>query len=120
MAGAVAFASAALERAIEALSSLIPGFTTMARRAEEDADAEELRRLGRTMMRIRAVLEDAADSSRARASAAARLRLRELRCVAYDAEDVVGECEYEATRRGAEALDAVRRAGSGGGHLKRG
>ncbi|KAF8697186.1 hypothetical protein HU200_036187 [Digitaria exilis] len=121
MAGAAAFASAALERAIEALSSLIPGFITMARRAEEDADAgaEELRRLGRTMLRIRAALEDAADSSRARASAAARLRLRELRCVAYDAEDLVGECGYEAARRGAVALDAVRRAGSAGGRLKR-
>nr|CAB3484310.1 unnamed protein product [Digitaria exilis] len=56
------------------------------------------------MQRIRAALEDA-DNSRARASASARLQLRELWCVAYDAEDVVGECEYEAARRGAEALD---------------
>ncbi|CAL5032501.1 unnamed protein product [Urochloa decumbens] len=118
MAGAAGFAAAALERAIGALSSLLlPGFTAVARGGEADADAEEeLRRLGRTMRRIRAALEDADDGRAAGpASAAASLRLRELRRVAYDAEDVVGECEYEAARRGAaEALDPVRRAGSGG------
>ncbi|CAL5027888.1 unnamed protein product [Urochloa decumbens] len=117
MAGAAGFAAAALERAIGALSSLpLPGFTAVAGRGTEDADAEELRRLVRTMRRIRAALEDA-DGGRAAgpASAAASLRLSELRRVAYDAEDVVGECEYEAARRGAaEALDPMRRAGSGG------
>jgi hypothetical protein len=118
MDGAAGFAAAALERAVEALSSLLPGFTAAAGHGGEEE--EELRRLGRTMRRIRAALEDHADGSRGRAarsaSAAASLRLRELRCVAYDAEDVVGECEYEAARREAEALDPVRRAG---GRLKR-
>ncbi|RLM74485.1 hypothetical protein C2845_PM15G06100 [Panicum miliaceum] len=120
MAGAAAFAAAALERAIGALSSLLPaGFTAGPRRSEEEAGAEEeLRRLERTMRRICAALEDA-DGSRGRASAAARLRLRELRCVAYDAEDVVGEWEYETARRGAEPVDPVRRSGSGGGCVKR-
>jgi hypothetical protein len=119
MDGAAGFAAAALERAVEALSSLLPGFTAAAGHGAEEEE-EELRRLGRTMRRIRAALEDDADGSRGRAarsaSAAASLRLRELRCVAYDAEDVVGECEYEAARREAEALDPVRRAG---GRLKR-
>jgi len=106
MARAVGVASAALERAIGAFSSLLPGFFPAAPHGEGDADAdvEELGQLGRTMRRIRAALDDGSPPRHARASSAvARLRLRELRALAYDAEDVVGECEYEAARRGAEA-----------------
>ncbi|KAJ1270633.1 hypothetical protein BS78_06G067600 [Paspalum vaginatum] len=77
-------------------SSLLPGFLPAPPHGEGGAgaaDVEELVRLGRTMRRIRAALDD---GSPPRASAAARLRLRELRALAYDAEDVVGECQYEA------------------------
>lgn len=84
-------------------------------------DAEELGRLVRTMRRIRAAIDDGFPSrAPGSASASARLRLRELRGLAYDAEDVVSECEYEAVRHRAEALDALGQAGSDGGRrLKR-
>jgi hypothetical protein len=117
MTGAAAFASAALERAVGTLSLLLPGFFPSARHGEEDA--EELGRLVRTMRRIRAAIDDGFPSGApGSASASAKLRLRELRGLAYDAEDVVSECEYEAVRRRAEALDAVGRAGSDGGRRR--
>lgn len=54
---------------------------------------EDLRKLERTMRRIQSILMDAGE--RDVEEHAEKLRLKELKEVAYDAEDVVGDYEYD-------------------------
>jgi Rx N-terminal domain len=61
-----------------------------------DPTLEDLKKLHRTMKRIRAILRDA--DEREITSLARRLRLSELTEVAYDAEDVIDEYQYEVLR----------------------
>jgi NB-ARC domain/Rx N-terminal domain len=61
-----------------------------------DPTLEDLKKLHRTMKRIRAILRDA--DEREITSLAQRLRLSELTEVAYDAEDVIDEYQYEVLR----------------------
>lgn len=111
------FASSAVKWAIGNLSSLLP-----AAGSSQGPDAlEELRKLERTMRRIHATLRDAEQRWNIREESA-KLRLEELKELAYDAEDVVEEYEYEVNRRKVEALErlaAVHGGGGGGGKRKR-
>ena len=63
---------------------------------------EELKQLERTMLQIRAHLHDAEEKWNIREESS-KLRLNELKEVAYDMEDVVGEYEYEVNRCRVEA-----------------
>jgi len=94
------FASLSMGRAWEKLSSFMRVFTTSSlvpssSTASHDDDLEELRKLERTMYRIRAMLDDAEEHWNIREESA-KLRLKEL---AYDIEDVVDEYEYEVLHR---------------------
>uniref|UniRef100_I1R0B0 NB-ARC domain-containing protein n=1 Tax=Oryza glaberrima TaxID=4538 RepID=I1R0B0_ORYGL len=111
------FASSALKWAIDNISSLLPP----AAGSSQGLDVlEELRKLGRTMRRIHATLHDAEQRWNIREESA-KLRLEELKELAYDAEDVVEEYEYEVNRRKVEALErlATVHGGGGGGASKR-
>jgi hypothetical protein len=110
------FASSAVKWAIGNLSSLLP-----AAGSSQGPDVlEELRKLERTMRRIHATLRDAEQRWNIREESA-KLRLEELKELAYDAEDVVEEYEYEVNRRKVEALErlAAVHGGGGGGASKR-
>ena len=101
------FASLSVGRAWEKLSSFLRVSSTApssSSSASQQDDLEELRKLERTMRRIRATLHDAEEHWNIREESA-KLRLKELKEVAYDIEDVVDEYEYEVNRCELVALD---------------
>ncbi|KAJ1275215.1 hypothetical protein BS78_05G119300 [Paspalum vaginatum] len=97
------FASLSIGRAWEKVSSFLylfcaaPSSSTSSASHQDDLD--ELRKLERTMRRIRATLHDAEEHWNIRGQSA-KLRLKELKDVAYD-----DEYEYEVNRCKIEALD---------------
>ncbi|RLM45238.1 hypothetical protein C2845_PMPSC048920 [Panicum miliaceum] len=103
------FASLSVGKAWEMLSSFLRAFPTAPSSSSsasqhQQGDLEELRKLERTMRRIRATLQDAEEHWNIREESA-KLRLKELKEVAYDIEDVVDEYEYEVNRCEVVALD---------------
>ncbi|TVU21962.1 hypothetical protein EJB05_31634 [Eragrostis curvula] len=99
------FALRSVERALDLLKSLMkmsssPSTPSCSRSQD---DMEELEQLERTMLRIRTHLRDAEEQWNIHEESS-KLRLEELKEVAYDMEDVVGEYEYEVNRRKVEAL----------------
>ncbi|CAN6371937.1 unnamed protein product [Urochloa humidicola] len=94
------FASLSVGRAWEKLSFLrlftAPSVASSSRSQEEDL--EELRRLERTVRRIRATLHDAEEHWNIREESA-KLQLKELKDLAYDIEDIVDEYKSTAVRR---------------------
>ncbi|XP_062202529.1 putative disease resistance RPP13-like protein 1 [Phragmites australis] len=98
------FLSLSVGRAWEKLTSLLHAFSASSSSSAIQDDLQELRKLERTMRRIRATLHDAEEQWNIREESA-KLRLRELKEVACDAEDVVEEYEYEVNRRKVEALE---------------
>ncbi|KAL5205147.1 hypothetical protein ABZP36_010018 [Zizania latifolia] len=119
------FASAAVKWALDKLSSLLPLTLTSPTAAAAAAsnvqgELENLRMLERTMRRIHATLHDAEQHWNIREESA-KLRLQELKDLAYDAEDVVEEYEYEVNRFKVEAFErlAAVRGGAGGGSSMR-
>lgn len=119
------FASVAIEGALDSLSSLLqlqanptPPVTTAAAvppvetsHSSVKGGLEDLRALEGTMRRIHATLRDAEQRWNTREKSA-KLRLEEIKELAYDAEEVVDEYQYEVTRRKVEATAAQ---GGGGG-----
>uniref|UniRef100_A0A0E0J211 NB-ARC domain-containing protein n=1 Tax=Oryza nivara TaxID=4536 RepID=A0A0E0J211_ORYNI len=119
------FASMAIEGALDSLSSLLqlqanptPPVTTAAAvppvetsHSSVKGELEDLRALEGTMRRIHATLRDAEQRWNTREKSA-KLRLEEIKELAYDAEEVVDEYQYEVTRRKVEATAAQ---GGGGG-----
>jgi hypothetical protein len=105
------FATLAIRKALDKLSSILPARSLLASsssaaamvRQGQEQDLEDLRMLERTMHRIHATLKDAEQHWDIR-DESAKLRLKELKELAYDAEDVVDEYEYEVNRCKAEAL----------------
>ncbi|KAF0888826.1 hypothetical protein E2562_019337 [Oryza meyeriana var. granulata] len=102
------FASLAIRKALDKLSSFLaaslPGSSSSSPtsgRARQEQDLEDLRTLERTMRRIHATLHDAEQHWIIREEST-KLRLKELKDLAYDAEDVVDE--YELKRQKVEAL----------------
>ncbi|XP_006663461.1 putative disease resistance RPP13-like protein 1 [Oryza brachyantha] len=92
------FASMAVKWALDKLSSLLaPAAASSSSPAVVWQGLEDLRKLERTMRRIQATLADAEEHWDVREESA-KLRLRELRELAYGAEDVVEEYEYEVSR----------------------
>ena len=71
---------------------------------------EELERLVRTLKRIKATLYDAEE--REIRDRSVKLWLKELKKVAYDAEDVLSEYRYEVTRVQVEERKAFQDSGS--------
>ncbi|KAF8694034.1 hypothetical protein HU200_038484 [Digitaria exilis] len=101
------FASLSIGKAWEKLSSLLRVFSMVpssSSSASQQEDLEELRKLERTMRRIRATLHDAEEHWNIREESA-KLRLKELKEVAYDIEDLVDEYDYEANRCKVLSLD---------------
>jgi hypothetical protein len=114
------FASMAIEWAIDKLYSLLPAClvstpasSSSSAAPAESEDLEVLKRLERTMHRIHATLHDAEEQWNIREETA-KLRLKELKKVAYDAEDVVDEYGYEMTRHKVEAFEQSARANRSG------
>lgn len=107
------FATLAIRKALDKLSSILPAISLLASsssaaamvRQGHEQDLEDLRMLERTMHRIHATLKDAEQHWDIR-DESAKLRLKELKELAYDAEDLVDEYEYEleVNRCKAEAL----------------
>uniref|UniRef100_A0A0E0BJ70 NB-ARC domain-containing protein n=1 Tax=Oryza glumipatula TaxID=40148 RepID=A0A0E0BJ70_9ORYZ len=107
------FATLAIRKALDKLSSILPAISLLASsssaaamvRQGHEQDLEDLRMLERTMHRIHATLKDAEQHWNIH-DESAKLRLKELKELAYDAEDVVDEYEYEleVNRCKAEAL----------------
>uniref|UniRef100_A0A0D9XS92 NB-ARC domain-containing protein n=1 Tax=Leersia perrieri TaxID=77586 RepID=A0A0D9XS92_9ORYZ len=89
----------AVSNAVNKLSSILP--PTASSEAQQQ-DLDDFRMLEATMRRIHAALHlhDAGDI---REEKSAKLRLEELKELAYDAEEVVEEYEYEVNRRKAVA-----------------
>ncbi|KAF2910926.1 putative disease resistance RPP13-like protein 1 [Oryza sativa Japonica Group] len=103
------FASMAVKWAIDKLSSLLTPVrqTPVASSSSSSSSSQgldDLRMLERTMRRIHATLMDAEEHWNIREESA-KLRLRELKELAYGAEDVVEEYEYEVNRCRLEAAD---------------
>lgn len=93
------FASMAVKWAIDKLSSLLTPVrqTPVASSSSSSSSSQgldDLRMLERTMRRIHATLMDAEEHWNIREESA-KLRLRELKELAYGAKDVVEEYEYE-------------------------
>lgn len=109
------FASMAIKWAIQKLACMVstpmPSSSSAAPAASEDL--EVLKRLERTMHRIHATLHDAEEHWNIREETA-KLRLKELKKVAYDAEDVVDEYDYEMARHKVEAFEQSARANRSG------
>ncbi|XP_078152837.1 putative disease resistance protein RGA1 isoform X2 [Carex rostrata] len=78
-------------------------------RGRARAVREDLERLMRTLERIKATLYDAEE--REVKDRSVKLWLKELRKVAYDAEDVLSEYQYEVTRVQVEARKASEASG---------
>ncbi|XP_062202287.1 putative disease resistance protein RGA3 isoform X2 [Phragmites australis] len=108
---AALFAAMAVERALDNLSSLLPATPTSTPLAAAAASGglEDLRMLEPTMGRIHAALHDAEQHWNLREESA-KLRLKELKDLAYDAEDVVEGYEYHVSRCRVEDLDRSRSA----------
>uniref|UniRef100_A0A0D3HLZ2 AAA+ ATPase domain-containing protein n=1 Tax=Oryza barthii TaxID=65489 RepID=A0A0D3HLZ2_9ORYZ len=109
------FASMAIKWAIQKLACMVstpmPSSSSAAPAASEDL--EVLKRLERTMNRIHATLHDAEEHWNIREETA-KLRLKELKKVAYDAEDVVDEYDYEMALHKVEAFEQSARANRSG------
>ena len=103
-------------------TNLLPSITTSAQspsssssnsnnceRGRARAVEEDLERLMRTLERIKATLYDAEE--REIRDCSVKLWLKELRKVAYDAEDVLSEYQYEVTRVQVEARKASEASG---------
>ena len=104
------FASMAVKWAIDKLSSLLTPVrqTPVASSSSSSSSCQgldDLRMLERTMRRIHATLMDAEEHWNIREESA-KLRLRELKELAYGAEHVVEEYEYEVNRCRLEAADS--------------
>uniref|UniRef100_A0A0E0R8M7 Disease resistance N-terminal domain-containing protein n=1 Tax=Oryza rufipogon TaxID=4529 RepID=A0A0E0R8M7_ORYRU len=94
-------ASLAIRKALEKLSSylaasLSASSSSTSGRARHDKDLEDLRMLERTMRRIHATVHDAEQHWNIREEST-KLRLKELKDLAYHAEDVVDA--YEMNRQ---------------------
>lgn len=102
------FASMSVGRAWEKLTSFMKTFSTLSAPSSSSSgsqeDLEELMKMERTMRRIRAVLHDAEEHWNIREESS-KLKLQELKEVAYDMEDVVDEYEYEVNRCEVKALE---------------
>lgn len=104
------FASMAVKWAMDKLSSLLAPVNLMPVASSSSSSSssqglEDLRMLERTMRRIHATLMDAEEHWNIREESA-KLRLRELKELAYGAEHVVEEYEYEVNRCRLEAADS--------------
>lgn len=97
------FALRSVDRALDQLESSMrisssPSSPSCSRGQD---DMEELEQLKRTMFQIRAHLHDAEEHWNIREESS-KLRLKELKEVAYDMVDVLEEYEYEVNRRKVE------------------
>jgi Rx N-terminal domain len=113
----------------EKLSSLLPSAAASvvssssltspaASQAPKNAPAyEDLRKLERTMRRIQSVLMDA--SGRDVGDHAEKLRLNELKEIAYDAEDVVGDYEYDVLHAKIQARNRMLGLDGGSGQKRK-
>lgn len=108
-------ASLAIRKALEKLSSYLAASLSASSssptsgRARQEKDHEDLRMLERTMRRIHATLHDAEQHWNIREEST-KLRLKELKDLAYYAEDVVDA--YEMNRQKVEALKGFAGAAS--------
>lgn len=92
------FAAMAVKEALDNLSSLLPVTSTPPAVAGTTMQGlEDLRMLEKTMRTIYATLHDAEQHWNLREESA-KLQLKELNDLAYDAADVVEEYEYEVNR----------------------
>ncbi|GJN08996.1 hypothetical protein PR202_ga26960 [Eleusine coracana subsp. coracana] len=102
------FASLSIGRAWEKLTSFMRVFSAPSAPSSSSSgsqeDLAELTKMERTMRRIRAVLHDAEEHWNIREESS-KLKLQELKEVAYDMEDVVDEYEYEVNRCKVESLE---------------
>ncbi|WVZ57401.1 hypothetical protein U9M48_007789 [Paspalum notatum var. saurae] len=120
---AAAFAAMAIRWALDTLSSMAPRLltslpaTSATNSSSHGMGMEDIRKLERTMHRINAVLQDAEDHWSMR-DELSKLRLRELKQVAYDAQDIVEEYEYSLTQFKLQDSDRAR-SGIKGRHHKR-
>ncbi|KAG8089853.1 hypothetical protein GUJ93_ZPchr0011g28479 [Zizania palustris] len=117
------FASVAVKWALDKLSSLLPATLTSptaAAASNSQGELEVIRMLERTMHRIHATLHDMEQHWNIREEFT-KLRFQELKDLAYDAEDVVEEYEYEVNRFKVEAFErlATVHGGAAGGSSKR-
>uniref|UniRef100_A0A0D9XS95 NB-ARC domain-containing protein n=1 Tax=Leersia perrieri TaxID=77586 RepID=A0A0D9XS95_9ORYZ len=106
---AALFASMALEGALDNISSLLPANSTSQAVAATNHGLnglDDLQILERTMRRIHSMLLEAEKHWNTREKSA-KLRLEELKELAYDAEEVVEEYEYEVNRRKVEAFERL-------------
>uniref|UniRef100_A0A0D9XS73 NB-ARC domain-containing protein n=1 Tax=Leersia perrieri TaxID=77586 RepID=A0A0D9XS73_9ORYZ len=98
------FASLAVNKALDKLASFLPKSSSLtAAKERQEKDLDDLKMLERTMRRIHATLQDAEQHWDIREESS-KLRLRELKDLAYEAEDVVEEYEYELKLCNAKAL----------------
>uniref|UniRef100_A0A0D9XS94 NB-ARC domain-containing protein n=1 Tax=Leersia perrieri TaxID=77586 RepID=A0A0D9XS94_9ORYZ len=109
MAGLIA--SLAIRKALDKLSSFLTASASSLNsgNAREEQDLEDLRMLERTMRRIHATLHDAEQHWNI-TEASTKLRLEELKDLAYDAEEVVDQ--YELNRHKVEAFKLFASSGS--------
>ncbi|KAK3139649.1 hypothetical protein QOZ80_5AG0387000 [Eleusine coracana subsp. coracana] len=98
------FDSLSIGRAWVRLTSLLHAFSASSSSSAVQDDIKELRKLERTMCRIRATLHDVEECWNIREEAA-KLRLQELTEVACDAEDVVEEYEYVVNQHKVQDLE---------------
>ncbi|XP_078168064.1 putative disease resistance RPP13-like protein 1 [Carex rostrata] len=104
----------------EKLSSLLTSAAYAAQETNETQNAsvlEDLRKLERTMRRIQSILMDAGE--RDVEEHAEKLRLKELKEVAYDAEDVVGDYEYDVLHAKIQVRNRMLLGIDGSSGLKR-
>lgn len=114
---AAAFAAMAIKWALDALSSMVPATPPRLLiprlpapgTSSSSHGLEDIKKLERTMHRINAALQDAKDHWNIR-DEVSKLRLRELKQVAYDAQDIVEEYEYSFTQFKIQASDGARRS----------
>ncbi|TVU24673.1 hypothetical protein EJB05_27124, partial [Eragrostis curvula] len=116
---AALFAAMAVKRALNNLSSLLPAKSTAPTVAGSTSqDLEDLWILEGTMGRIYTMLHDAEQHWNIREESA-KLRLKELKDLAYDTEEVVEEYEYEVNRRRVDAFERSAAVQDGGGKRRR-
>ncbi|KAJ1296569.1 hypothetical protein BS78_01G311300 [Paspalum vaginatum] len=120
---AAAFAAMAIRWALDTLSSMAPRLltslpaTSASSSSSHGMGMEDIRKLERTMHRINAFLQDGEDHWSMH-DELSKLRLRELKQVAYDAQDIVEEYEYIFTQLKLQDSDGAR-SGIKGHHHKR-